>query len=83
VVDVEHASDTIKAEAIELVLIHPESQIAQEKPQDFVVAVVEEAAIPQIMLSPSTPMEVLVIRTVELVQAIQNILGSMAVNNIE
>jgi hypothetical protein len=55
---VQHARDTVEAETVELVLLHPESQIAEEEAQDFVAAVVEQPAVPQLVPSPCTLVKV-------------------------
>ncbi len=45
-VDVHHTRDAIKTETVELILVHPKPQVAQEKTQDLMRAVVEQATIP-------------------------------------
>lgn len=46
-------------------------------------SVVEQSTIPQLMLSLRTTMEIAAVRAIKLVQAIQNILASVAVDHIE
>jgi hypothetical protein len=46
VVGVQHTRNTIEAETIELVLLHPEAQIAKKEAQDLVATVVEQPAVP-------------------------------------
>jgi hypothetical protein len=46
VVGVEHARNPVEAEAIEFVLIHPESQVTQQEAHHLVTTVVEQATIP-------------------------------------
>jgi hypothetical protein len=80
---VNHARDTIEAETIKLVLFHPESQIAKQETEDFVVTIVEQPAVPQLVPSLRTLVEVLVIATIEQVEAVQNVLRGVAVNDIQ
>lgn len=44
VVLVHHASDTVEAEPIELVDVHPEAQVGQQEAEDFMRAIVEQPA---------------------------------------
>lgn len=46
VVVVQHTRDTVKSETVELVLLHPEPQVAEEETQNFMVTIVEQPAIP-------------------------------------
>lgn len=80
---IEHASDTIKSETIKVILVHPETQVAEQEAHNLVVAVVEQSAVPLVMATFASTMEVLVIGSVKLVQAVQNILGGVAMNDIE
>lgn len=82
-VGIQHASDSVESEAIELVLIHPEAKIAQQEAQYFMVAVVEETAVPELMTTLCTFMEVEVIAAIKHVQSVQHILGSVTVHDIE
>jgi hypothetical protein len=72
--DIKHAGHTIKPEPIELVLVHPETQIAQQEPHYFMMAIVEQPAVPLVMSTLATTMEVLMVSAVELVQTIENVL---------
>jgi hypothetical protein len=58
VVGVQHARDSIEAETVEHVLIHPETQIAKEEAQNFVGAIVEQPAVPQLVSSLCALVEV-------------------------
>jgi len=79
---IKHACNSVKSKPIKHVLIHPEPQIAQKKSQNLMAAIVEQSAVPQLVLSLWTTMEVAAICSIELVQAIQHILGSVAVNYV-
>lgn len=46
VVSIHHAGDTIEAEAVELIFLHPETEVAQQETQDFMTTVVEKTAVP-------------------------------------
>lgn len=82
-VEVEHTRHTIEPEPVELVLVHPKPEIAQEEPHDLVVTVVEQPAIPLIMTPLATFVEVLVIAPVKFVQSVENILRGMAVDYVQ
>lgn len=81
--DVEHTGNTIETETIELVLIHPESKVAQQKSKNLMVSIVEQPAVPLVMTTLATTMEVLVISTIKLVETIQDVLRGVTVNHIE
>lgn len=95
---VHHTGHPIKPEAIEHVDIHVEAEVRQEEAQHFVVAVIEEPRVPQLMSAFSTFMEIEMIGAVEHVDAmaisggpnvhdnvspVNNILAGMRVHNIE
>lgn len=82
-VDVKHAGDSVKSESIKLILIHPETQVAQQEPHHLMVAIVEESAVPLIMATLTTAVEVLVIGAIKLVETIEHVLGCMAVDDIK
>ncbi len=79
---IKHARNAVKSKSVKVVLIHPEPQITKKKSHDFVTTVVEQPAVPQLVLSLWTTMEIAAICTIELVQPIQHILGSVAVNYV-
>lgn len=80
---VQHACHAIEPEAVNLVLVHPESEVAEEKAHDFVMAVVEQPTVPLLVASPATRVEVLVISPIELIQPVENVLGGVTVHNIQ
>lgn len=82
-VGVEHTGDTVETESIKLVLLHPETKIAQEEPEHFMVSIVEQTTIPLVVTALTTLMEVQVISAIELIDTIRNILRSMAVHHIK
>ena len=80
---IEHACYTIEAESVELIFIHPETQVAEKEAEHFMVPVVKKPTVPQLMAALASLMEVLVIRAIKLVQAIEDILGSMAMDHVK
>lgn len=80
---VQHTRHAIESETIKLVLVHPESQVAEQESHDFMMTIVEEPAVPLIMTSPTTCVEILVVRPIELIQSIEDVLGSMTVDDIQ
>ena len=83
VVLVKHTGHPIEAEAIELVLLHPETEVAQEKAEHFMMAIVKEPTVPQVMIALSATMEVMMITAIEHIQAIQRILRGMRMHDIK
>lgn len=82
-VEIQHACHAVKTEAIELILVHPESEIAEEESKNFMMAVVEQPAVPLVVSPFAACMEVLMVCPVKLVDAIQDVLGRVAVNHIK
>lgn len=82
-VDIEHARDAVETESVKLVLVHPKAQVAQQESHNFMVPVVEQSAVPQFMPAFTTTVEILVVSAVKLVQAIEDVLRRMAMDNIE
>jgi hypothetical protein len=82
-VKVQHTRHTIKPEAIKLIFVHPKAEVTQKEAHNLVMAVVEQPAVPLVMASLASRVEVLMVCTIKLVQAVQNILGGVAVNNVE
>lgn len=98
---VQHRSDAVESEAIELVLFHPEAQIGQQETQHFdsetkeiskgenpnrkrhLLRVIEETAVPQVMEPTRIVMEVATVGSVPLVQAVRNVLASVAVDDVQ
>ena len=80
---VHHTRHTVKAEAVKLELLDPEAQVAEQEAQHLVVAVVEEAAVPELVAAAGALVEVEVVSTIELVEAIQDVLARMGVDNIK
>jgi hypothetical protein len=45
-VSINHTRNAVEAEAIKVVFVHPESQIAKKEAQDLMTAIVEKSTIP-------------------------------------
>lgn len=82
-VSVEHARHTVEPEAVKVVLVHPESEVAQQEAHDFMMTIVEQSAVPELMSSLWALVEVLMVSSIKLIQTIEHVLGSMTVNNIQ
>lgn len=82
-VNVHHTGDPVEPESIELILLNPKPQVAEQEPHDFMVSVVEEATVPEFVSSFPSFVEVKVIGAVELVQPIEDVLAGMRMNDIQ
>ena len=80
---VHHARDTVKAEAVKLVLLHPEAEVAEQESKDLMMAVVEQTAVPQFMPTASAFMEVEVVRAIEVVEPVENVLAGVRVDDVK
>ena len=83
VVLVHHAGHTIESEPVELELLHPVAKIAEQESYNLVRPIVEEAAVPEIVTSLSSLMEIEVVSSIELVETVQDVLACMGVHDIE
>ena len=82
-VHVEHAGHSVETETIKLVLFHPKTQVTQKEAQNLMVTIIEQPAVPLLMTALTTFMEIQVIRAIEHIESIQDILGSMAMHHIK
>ena len=57
-IDIHHTRNSVKPETVKLVLFHVEAQVAHQETKDFMVAVVEQPAVPQFMTALTTFMEI-------------------------
>lgn len=80
---VHHARHPIEAESIKLVLFHPEAEVAHQEPQDLVGSIVEKPTVPKFVATSCSLVEVEMICSIELVQAVENIFTSMGMNNVQ
>ena len=83
VIEIEHARHAVEAEAVDVELFEPETDIAEQEAEDFVLAVIKEHGIPRGVLAPGSGVEVLVVGAVEVVQAFDGVLDGVAVDEIE
>jgi hypothetical protein len=68
---VHHTGHTVESEPVKHVLVHVKPQVGQEEPKDFVVSVVEQSTVPELVSASSAFVEVAVIRAVKVVEAIE------------
>jgi len=80
---VHHAGNPIEAEAVKLELLHPVTEIAEEETENFVVPIVEQPAIPKVMTTLASFVEIEVVRAIEFVEAVKHILACVRVHNIK
>lgn len=80
---IEHASNAIKTETVEVILIHPESEITKEKAHDLMMTIVEQATVPLVMTALATTVEILVVGAIKLIKTVQNIFRRMTVDYIQ
>jgi len=80
---IKHARNAVKSKSIKVVLIHPEPQITKKKSHNLVAAIVEQPAVPQLVLSLGTTMEIAAICAIKLVQAVQHVLGGVTVDYVQ
>lgn len=80
---VHHRSDAVKAETVKLILFHVEAEVAKQETKDFVVIIIEQSAIPQLMATFGAAVEVLVVGAIELIEAVVHILAGVRVNHIK
>ena len=83
VVMIEHGGDAVEAEAVEMVLRHPEGQVAQQEMQDLILAVVEALGAPGGMVALGTGVEELPLGAVEHIDALSGIFHSMRVDHVQ
>ena len=82
-IQIEHGRDAIKTEAVEMVFLQPEFQIAQKEVNHFRLAVIEALGAPGGMITPTALMEELIGGAVEEVDALQSVADGVGVNNIQ
>jgi hypothetical protein len=80
---VHHAGDAIESETVELILFHPEAQVAEQEAQNFVVTIIEESAIPKLMSALGTFVKVLMVTAIKVVEAVEYVLRSVTVHYIQ
>lgn len=82
-VGVQHAGDSVESETIEVVLLHPEAQVAEQEAQDFVMTVVEQPAVPQLVSSLGTLVEVEMVAAVKHVETVKHVLRCVTVYHVQ
>ena len=67
-----HGGDAIKPEAVKVVLLKVPPEVGEEETKDLPAAVVEEAAVPEVMKAPFPRVEVAALASIKLVQSIED-----------
>ena len=83
VVVVEHGGDTIEAEAVKVVLGHPEFQIAQQEVDDAGLAVIKALGVPGRVIAFRAVVEELPSGAVEHIDALGGVLYGVGVHNVQ
>lgn len=83
VVGVHHTGDAVEPEAVEFEFLHVEPEVAEEEAENFVMPVVEQSTVPEFVLTFRPTMEIEVIRSVERIKTIKDVLASVRMNDIE
>ena len=82
VVPVQHGGDTVKAEAVYVILLHPVLDVGQQEVAGLVFSVVKAAGTPGRMAAGRALVEVQVVRSVKLAQAFRRVFHAVAVHDI-
>ena len=83
VVVVQHGGHTVEAEAVEVVFLHPELQIAQQEMDDLVLVVVKAFGAPGTVVAPGTFVEELVGGAVKFVDALPGVDAGVGMDHIQ
>mmetsp|Transcript_19026 Transcript_19026/g.32057 ORF Transcript_19026/g.32057 Transcript_19026/m.32057 type:complete len:462 (+) Transcript_19026:287-1672(+) len=79
---VQHGGDTIKSEAVELVLLKPPLDVGEQEAKHLVLEVVEDLRVPVRMVSLQAAVSVAVISAIHLCDAIQRVGGGVGVDQV-
>ena len=80
---IKHTGHSIETKAIELIDIHPEPQVAQQESQHLMAPIVKQTAIPLLMPTFRSLVEILMVRPIKMIQPIKDVLGGMAMDDIQ
>jgi len=83
VVQVHHAGDAVESQPVKPELRQPVAQVAEQETEHLRLAVVEQQRVPRRVFASRAGMEVLMIRSVEPVQSLVDVLDGMAVHDVE
>jgi len=83
VVEIHHAGDTIEAEAVKFVFFHVKPKIAEEEAENLVASVVEQSAVPELVVPFRSTVEVEVIGSVEHIETVKDVLAGVRMDDIE
>ena len=82
VVPIQHAGHSIEAEAVEVILLHPEFAVRQQEIFGLVLSVIEASGPPCRMVSLRSAVEIQVIATIEKTKSFCLIINAMRMDNI-
>eukprot|EP00976_Prorocentrum_cordatum_P005765 115116-Prorocentrum_minimum.AAC.2 len=82
VVCVHHGGHAVETEAVELVLLHPPTQVGQQEAHGLVLAVVEAAAVPHPVIALRTRVEEMTVGAIEHVDPVDGVAGGVAVHDV-
>ena len=73
VVVIQHGCDSVEAEPVEVVFLHPESEIAQKEVKDFGLVVVEELGAPRRVVAFRPLVEELILSPVKHIESFESV----------
>ena len=82
-VEIQHGGHAVKAEAVKMVFLQPESQIAQQEMQHFRLAVVEALGAPGRVVASAALVEELIGCAVKQIDALQRIADGVGMHHIQ
>ena len=80
---VQHGGDTVEAEAVEMVFLHPEFQVAQQEMQHLGLIVIEAFGAPGGMVALRAVVEELPGGAVEQVDALQRVAHGVGMHHVQ
>ena len=81
-VPVEHTGDTVEAETVQMVFLHPELAVGEEEILGLVLSVIETSRAPGRMSALRAPVEVEVLLSVEAAEPLGLIVHAMRMNYV-
>src|SRR5690606_36877060 len=83
VMKIHHRGDAVETEAVNMKLFYPILDIREQELQHFGFTVVEELRVPCAVVSPTSGVKILVVRTIKLIQALGDIFHSVRVHQVD
>ena len=81
-VEVEHRSHAIEAEAVEVEILHPIAHIREQELQRLLLAVVEQFGVPKVVVAALACMKILEISAVKEVDALADVFHRVGMNEV-